>query len=469
MAPTYVHETANQYNISYNSTTPRSESSFIDSHRNVLLTNSYSRLQRSQNQTAHPTLILPRSSARLEFDDSHATSLAEIPIGLSRLVNYESRTRFMIDRLHSLARRICELRLSTSGLTLSRFMPAGAVASQSLTGVDQSLEMLDKAIGDLEATVVTVAQRLERTSRLTITPRSSSVFDSRPMRNTPSFTAIPSRSLISRARNVPSGSSAQSISIATALEAANSLEARLGSFSASLTALNSRLDRVAHNFQELRTVPTAVQTENASDMSTLFRATASQRTISTSPHLSTFNPPEDMSLETTNSNIITLTTSDRIAMRNHVDVMIDDLSRMAQVDSPASNENEHRLNQLRAESAHIRRNDRVSQEHALFNQETSLHCEPCQTKVPQQVVAVSRPNLSSHVPLTKHQQRMFVNGIEYRNCLGLWLSKNGQPAPAHAIPSSNVGEETIDAYDDVNQCWVHEQESHCLNVVIPSI
>lgn len=393
---------------------------------------------------------------------------------VAQMLNTESRTRLMLARLHDLISQLCSLRERAGELTDFSTSPTSRALQVSLGGLNSSLVLLDSAIKDLEDRVSGTARRLDLavgrafTDWLGSEPVSSDTHapGQSPLDVSLSHDQEHTEMLVSE---TPSHS-AQPRNPAT-------LQARLGVFSESLANLNSRLDRIASNFrsmQEFRhsNIPSAVDFQSSLSLAgsdtpgndplpgheTLY-------TFRNHPGLLVHPPiprlthamelsPEEIELQSRTSDSAMNETQSFTGLRANTSTELSSLDRYVLYtqerasDEPATEVPQDgqsiRMQELSAESSTARLLGRHLQEEELEDSEPPSRREPTAPTTPVPNISETTdccefpaPKLSSHVPLSKDQARIFVDGIEYRNCLGLWLSYTGEHAPKHALPMTD--------------------------------
>lgn len=386
---------------------------------------------------------------------------------VSNLLNTESRTRLMVSRLHELINQLCDLRIRAVGLHDG--LPS--ISSQSLlsnlSGLDDSLVLLDSAITDLENRVATTARTLETSSGRPISDWVSLTATPRPNQ---ALGASPVRSLLAGARQ----SAANSHQTRTVDNSRNndSLHQRLGQFNDSLASLNTRLDRVASNFRSMQnlSIPTNQDIMNnnydAGPIETLYDASRGFRESSPSAEATSTIPrlthslelsPEELELQ---SRIARLTSHDSPSVFPWIAQTQEGLltisrrelerqNRRNHTDEPEASNVAERMSELIQETSSTREHDRFQQEEHVKNNEPPSRRIPTAASSPNVTAdkAISfpfpSPRLSSHAPLCKELERIFIDGVEYRNCLGLWLSHDWTHAPAHALPLADSASDIL--------------------------
>lgn len=410
-----------------------------------------------------PPLTFQRNT---ELGRARSSLWPEFPVPVAQMLNNESRTRLMVNRLNDLISQLCALRVRAVSLSESSAQISTSALQINLGGLDNSLLLLDTAIKDLEDRVSSATRRLDRASGRSISDWVT--LGREPVQQTSGFTSSPSRSLISLARSdhVDQNPSVQSRS--TTIGSTSDLPDRLGHFSESLANLNSRLDRVASNFRNMQEQEAPESDTVSSWLTNGYSATAASGNYSqgnslapptTLPPVSTGGMPGlGVHGTNTNSNTSTLTGSflsgpheipawsDRSFLDmlqsdgQDVDGQVQETDASQRTSQPGSTASP-RMRELNDETYTARSQHRHEQEELLKQEEAPLRRQPATPNIAAQSLhkrdeyEFPEPKLSSHVPLFRDQERIFVDGVEYRNCLGLWLSYTGEHAPAHALPN----------------------------------
>lgn len=408
-----------------------------------------------------PRMISPMAFQRNpELGRTRTSIWPEFPVPVAQMLNNESRTRLMVNRLNDLISQLCALRVRAVSLSETSAQISTSALQINLGGLDNSLILLDNAIKDLEDRVISATRRLDRASGRSI---SDWVTIGREPLQADGFTSSPSQSLISRARtNIVSNPNAQSAFVSG--QATSNLPDRLGHFSESLANLNSRLDRVASNFRNM-------QDHEAAESSSLISWMNDRNDETTAPwnEILESNPADSTAMqsndrlmpesgqnrttsEPTSNAAQSFVPSSITAPAWHEGSFLDLLQPDRHTTDASTQQTESsrtlpqpddhdslRMREMSNETYAARSQHRQQQEELLKDETPSRRNPASQIAILQDVqrqdeYEFPRPKLSSHVPLFRNQERIFVDGVEYRNCLGLWLSYTGEHAPAHALP-----------------------------------
>lgn len=406
-------------------------------------------------------LISSTQATGLELPHSANLLRAENLMTISQLINHESQSRLLLDRLHILAEQLCELRLQC--LDLGEHWQLSSSPS-----IRSSIAILIRSISQLEPVVHDLGHRIATLPSMTPSPINSTGFQ-------PSTRD----SLLARGRAVAEATNTGQVSRQlSTLQASVTLQERLSAFSNHLTHLNLRLDRVAQNYQEIqwldRNNPTEIYTAPQN-------SGAIQNALETSPvsidhHGNTTAEPlnDDMHYNTSGRSGSFELSPEELELQSRVAQLSEQGSRT----SSALTSGEAGLLQIGRRELNFQAreiNDRVSirtslrdSRHSAQNSSlpnliphsggsfariasTSVHTSDISLheidrgddaqnglrNVPELQKPVTHKFLSSHVPLSKARTSIFFDGTEYRDCLGLWLSQNGQAMPTNGLPLSS--------------------------------
>lgn len=382
---------------------------------------------------------------------------------VTELLNTESRTRLMVSRLHDLINQLCSLRIRAVGLNESLSSSSHHPLRTTLNGLDDSLCLLDSAIKDLEERVSIASRSLGRAAGQRISDWSpASAANNTIQIGTPPLARWYARTTASDTPHINAPE--------TRLLSYDTLQQRLAQFSENLAGLNLRLDHVASNFNGLYGPRVANSQASTDEHQEIDTSHIHGDQTQNNPIMTRFPGPFIASADT---NFLPDSASDLSPEERELALRIrrlreDNIGSVSPWSAARSSEGLLTLGRrelniaARQQPAHQRSIPSVDESGAHSIAEMSN--EPSRETFKQELVAtildgakaevneglLIRPGeedrneasspkptkISSHAPLYKEQERIFIDGIEYRNCLGLWLSSDWTQAPAHAIANA---------------------------------